>query len=229
MIIPIKLKLSNAYLIQERKTILVDTGAPNEAQKILATLQQHRIKPSDISLILHTHGHSDHVGSTAELRRSIAAPTAIHPDDTVMIERGHHGSLQGIGWRGQIMAYFINPRFPAFTPDVLLSDGMRLDDYGVAGKVLHTPGHTPGSVSIVLDDGQALIGDMVMGGYMGGNFLPKRPNIHYFADDPVSNQTSLQNLLAQSPQHLYVGHGGPLESQSVLQMMDQTKQQAFQA
>lgn len=215
MIIPIKLKLSNAYLVRGRKPILIDTGASNEAETIIAAIRRHGLQPTDIALILHTHGHSDHAGSTVELKTRIAAPTAIHPADLPLVDRGHHGQLTGIGLRGKMMKPFINPRFPAFKPDILLETGQRLDQFGIAAQVIHTPGHTAGSISLLFDDGQAIIGDMLMGGYLGGNLQPGKPNTHYFADDLDQNYHSLHQILALSPTKLHVGHGGPLAPQAV--------------
>jgi glyoxylase-like metal-dependent hydrolase (beta-lactamase superfamily II) len=68
-VILIKLSVSNAYLVKDRQAVLVDAGAPNEADRILAAVRKAGVEPGDISLILHTHGHIDHAGSTAELKR----------------------------------------------------------------------------------------------------------------------------------------------------------------
>lgn len=58
-IIRIKLLVSNAYLVKDKKSILVDAGALNEADKILAAVRCAGVDETDISLILHTHGHID--------------------------------------------------------------------------------------------------------------------------------------------------------------------------
>jgi glyoxylase-like metal-dependent hydrolase (beta-lactamase superfamily II) len=58
-------------------------------------------------------------------------------------------------------------RVPSLEPDVAFETPFRLETYGVAGQAIHTPGHTPGAVSVVLDDGTAIVGDMVMGRLLG--------------------------------------------------------------
>ena len=63
----IKLKISNCYLIEGDGKILVDTGSPGEAKTIIRELKKRNVELRDLSLILHTHGHSDHCGSTTEL------------------------------------------------------------------------------------------------------------------------------------------------------------------
>jgi glyoxylase-like metal-dependent hydrolase (beta-lactamase superfamily II) len=219
MITQIKLKLSNAYLIRGKKNILVDTGSPNEHTAIIAALHAQGLQLADISLIVHTHVHSDHVGSTIDLLHQATIPTIptmVHPDDTALMQQGHNGHLTGIGWRGQIMTrFFNNAPFARFTPDLPAQDELRLDSYGIAGRILHTPGHTPGSISIVLDTGDAIIGDVIMGGYLGGNLSPHTPKQHYFAEDRAAAQHSLQHILSYQPHTLYVGHGGPLAAERV--------------
>ncbi|HNB41906.1 MAG TPA: MBL fold metallo-hydrolase, partial [Anaerolineales bacterium] len=84
-IIKIKLSVSNAYLVKDRKSILVDTGSSHEADKILAEVKRAGVNEKDISLILHTHGHVDHAGSTAELKRRLGVPVAVHAEDAFML------------------------------------------------------------------------------------------------------------------------------------------------
>jgi glyoxylase-like metal-dependent hydrolase (beta-lactamase superfamily II) len=216
MVTPIRLSLSNAYLVQGARPMLIDTGAPNEVGKILAALAAKGLTPADLSLVLHTHVHSDHVGSSAALLEAGGVPAAIHPADRWILTQGHSGMLRGIGLRGQIMARFMNNRrFPPFAADVELSHGMRLDRFGVAGAVLHTPGHTAGSVSILLDSGEAIVGDLLMGGYLGGTVRARHPMYHYFAEQFELLGPSLAQVLGQHPHTLYVGHGGPLAAYAV--------------
>lgn len=108
-------------------------------------------------------------------------------------------------------------------PDVWLEDGRRLDVYGVAGRIMHIPGHTAGSISVVLDDGQAIVGDVLMGGYWGGNLLARRPNWHYFAQDFSQTQASLVAILETGAHTLYIGHGGPLTAAAVQQRFGQAR------
>lgn len=219
----IKLRLSNAYIIHarpDRPPILVDTGSEGELPKIEAALADLGYALRDIALILHTHIHSDHVGSTAALLEEADVPVAFHAADQPFADRGDNGLLTGTTWRGRMMARFF--QVTSFSPphaSFYVEDGMRLDEYGVAGQVVHTPGHTAGSVSLVLDSGAAIIGDLLMGGFMGGNLLPDRPNLHYFADELSAVRPSLERILALPVQTCYVGHGGPLKADDIRQNM----------
>ncbi len=60
---------------------------------------------------------------------------------------------------------------------------MRLDEFGCDAVILETPGHTAGSISLITAAGDAIIGDVIMGGYLGGVLFPGKPNYHYFAED----------------------------------------------
>ena len=127
-----------------------------------------------------------------------------------------NGPLQGIGLRGRLLArLFGHLSFDPVAADVTAADGMRLDDFGVAGTVLHTPGHTAGSIALILDSGDAIVGDTLMGGYAGGAVFPTRPNFHSFADDLPAAMESLDKVLAATRGTLFVGHGGPLRHEDV--------------
>jgi glyoxylase-like metal-dependent hydrolase (beta-lactamase superfamily II) len=90
-----------------------------------------------------------------------------------------------------------------------------LSAFGVEGRILYTPGHTAGSLSVLLPDGRAIVGDVMMGGYMGGNLFGARPNYHYFADDLDAVHGSIRALFDAGVKTFYVGHGGPLARANV--------------
>lgn len=78
--------------------------------------------------------------------------------------------------------------------------------------MLETPGHTAGSISVVLEDKQAIVGDLLMGGYFGGAIWPTHAREHYFADAPEHLPESQQRLRETGATTVYVGHGGPLSA-----------------
>ena len=100
----IPLWVSNAYLVRGSRPILVDTGSPKEESRILRALEREGIRAADLSLILHTHVHSDHVGSTAALRGHTKALTAYHSADDLIMRRGNNGTLKPTGPGGWIPA-----------------------------------------------------------------------------------------------------------------------------
>jgi glyoxylase-like metal-dependent hydrolase (beta-lactamase superfamily II) len=208
---PIKLSISNCFLVEGDAKILVDTGSPGEGKKILRALDRLGVSLSDITLILHTHGHTDHCGSTVELLRERKIPTAIHSADSYRIESGKNGLIKTTRLMGDIIKPFVDKPFPAFKADIQLDDRKDLADFGINGFVHYTPGHTDGSISIEFDNAEAIIGDVIMGGYLGGTFFPHLPDYHYFADDLDEIGRSIRKLMDTTADRFHVGHGGPLK------------------
>ena len=81
--------------------------------------------------------------------------------------------------------------------------------------MLFTPGHTPGSLSVVVSEHGAIIGDLMMGGVLGGTFFGRRPRLHYFLEDESVVPASVAKVLQHAPSTLYIGHGGPLHPDAV--------------
>ena len=214
-IIKIKVRFSNAYLVKSERVILVDTGMPGEENRILRAVRDAGIHMSDIALILHTHGHVDHAGSTEALKKALGVPSAIHPADAEMMRSGRMRPLIAMRLQSRLIKPLVWRNFPPSNPDLLIDEGFDLSAYGVEGRLLHTPGHTAGSVSLFFPNGEAIIGDTMMGGVMGGNLFGSRPNFHYFAEDIDLLHSSIQLTISQAPERLYLGHGGPLTLERV--------------
>lgn len=213
---PIKLSISNCFLVEGSKKILVDTGSPGEGPRIVKALKSHGVDLSDISLILHTHGHSDHCGSTRELVQQHDIPTAVHSADAHMTEMGKNDVLRPTRTIARIIKPFVNRPYPAFKADILIDAYTDLSEFGINGNVYSTRGHTKGSISIVFDNREAIIGDLMMGGYMGGAFLPNMPDYHYFANDIRAINASIRRILNTDADVFHVGHGGPLKREQII-------------
>ncbi len=190
MLVRIKGAISNCYLLLGERSVLVDTGAPGDLKRILAALKAISLEPKDLALILLTHGHSNHAGCAAELRRRSGAQVALHISDAPLVRQGRNGILAAQDTLGRVLRPFVDEQFEAFEPDLLFREGIALEAYGVKGKVLATPGHTPGSASVVLASGEAIIGDMLRGSFV----WPNKSRPHWFCNDPESNTRSIVRL-----------------------------------
>jgi len=220
-ILPIRLRLSNAFLVVGKRPVLVDAGSPGEAEKILSAVRSNGVEPRDLSLILLTHAHTDHAGSAKALREQTGAPVALHPADAQMLRRGTMGKLKPVRPRHRLLELYVNKPFEGFEADIELADDQRLDEFGLAGSIVATPGHCAGSVSVVLDSASeetprnAIVGDLLIGGFLGGMFNRHRPRLPYFAEDLQELNRSINRLLGHATGNWYLGHGGPLDAGQV--------------
>lgn len=215
-IIKIKLSFSNAYLVKDKKTILVDAGSPHEVDRILAAVQKAGVNPREIALLLHTHGHFDHAGSTAELQRRLGVPVAVHSKDAFMLREGRNGEIKPRNFEARIIKALVPKSFEPSKPDIVIEEEMNLNDFGVDGRVIFTPGHTKGSLSVLCNN-EAIVGDVMMGGWMGGAAFGSRPNYHYYIDNLEQVHGSIKKLIGFKPARLFVGHGGPLKLENVIE------------
>jgi hydroxyacylglutathione hydrolase len=215
-IIPIPLGITKAFLVKEEGAILIDTGSPNDEDRIIAALRKENVAPRDLKLIVQTHGHYDHCGSTRRLKNFTSAPVAIHRGDAHLLRKGVNDPLKPIKLAGQLIKLISNRPFEPAEPDLIIDQEMDLRAFGVGGKILFTPGHTAGSISVLLDGGRAIVGDLMVGGYFGGYLIPKRPGYHYFADDVAALRQSIKKVMDAGATEVFVAHGGPLERQTIL-------------
>lgn len=216
-VIPVNLGIVNAYIVKQDGVILIDTGYPKSEDVILRTMQGAGIRPGDLRLILVTHGHGDHAGSVARLREMTGARVAVHKNDAGMLRAGKQGELKATGITGKVFGIFLGgekkSRYPALEPDILVSETLDLEAFGVRGKAVAMPGHSAGSISVILENGDAFTGDLIFPSIPLG-----KPCLPFWADDPAEVYASVRKLLAYQPKIMYPGHGGPFSADAVRQM-----------
>jgi hydroxyacylglutathione hydrolase len=114
MLVRIKGAISNCYLLLGTRPVLVDTGAPGDLKRLLSGLKAYGVAPKDLALILLTHGHSNHAGCAAELRRRSGAHIALHIGDTDLVRHGRNGVLAPQDTLGRVLRPFVDENFEAF-------------------------------------------------------------------------------------------------------------------
>ncbi|MFO0461151.1 MAG: MBL fold metallo-hydrolase [Burkholderiales bacterium] len=217
-VLTLRLRMSNVHLLKTATPVLVDAGGPGDMPALVEALAPHGLKVEDIALVVLTHGHSDHAGLGAAIQRLGRAKVAAGAGDVPMLQRGDHGELTPTNLTARLLARFaVDPRFPPFEPDLVVRSELDLAPWGVAGKAIVLPGHTPGSMAVVLDGERAIVGDMLLGGYLGGAVRPDRAGRHYFHADEPRNDRNIEALLQRGVRTFHLGHGGPVGRDSVIE------------
>ena len=149
---------TNVHLLGDARTreaIAIDTAIPSLA----FVSDEHEARGWTLKLIVSTHGHWDHIGDNAALAAHSGAPIAAHPLDRGRLEQPDRG-----------MAPF---EIPPSIPAVELAEGGVVRFGEIRLDVLHTPGHTEGSVCLLAaDDGLLFAGDTLFAGGWGRVDLP---------------------------------------------------------
>jgi glyoxylase-like metal-dependent hydrolase (beta-lactamase superfamily II) len=165
---------ANVFLLVSDTLTLVDTGFKGRSVHILKEVARLGYSPIDITSVIITHHHADHTGSLAAMKEVTKAQVIAHPADAPYID----GSLPQPGpakpeWLSGKLAPFhgLWDTVPAAV-DVLVSDGDELPILGGI-KILHTPGHTPGSISLLLEkERMVIVGDVLS--HTAGLSLPSK-------------------------------------------------------
>lgn len=211
---PISLGFDHCYVIQGEGVIMVDGGAPKQAKSFTKAIERIPIDPEDIQLIVITHGHWDHIGSARDIKEMTGAKIAMHHLEEDWLEKSSELPLPappGVTAWGRILIRMLtlfapSVHIPPTGVDIVLGDeGLSLAEFGIPGRVLHTPGHSPGSVTVLLETGDAFVGDLAM------NQFPLRfsPGLPIFAQDGQKVRESWRLLLDEGAETVYPGHGKP--------------------
>jgi hydroxyacylglutathione hydrolase len=215
-------RAANTYLIEASKgLVLVDSGLPGSEKGILKSIAKLGKKPSDLKLVLLTHRHLDHIGSAAMLKKQTGAKLASHPFEkpyaagTLVISAPSAWSFYGrIVRKLTTVEYwslklFRIIQFHTVHVDLAADEESVLDEAGLDGSVVWTPGHTKGSVTLFLNQpGVAIVGDLLRA--RRGRLV--KPLL---MENVRQNEASIQRVLDLGPEIICPGHGRPLPASKV--------------
>jgi glyoxylase-like metal-dependent hydrolase (beta-lactamase superfamily II) len=207
---PIKLGGVNCFLVQEEGLILIDTGTPGQHDRIVKQVKQLELNPEDIELIVITHGHGDHFGSAQKIKESTGAKLAVHKEDAHLVKEGRKVFPPGLTNWGRFMSFVWRPmfsfiNFTGVDPDILVDEEFQLAKFGIKGRIIHTPGHTAGAVSVLLDGGEAIVGDLAMNGFP----MRRGAGMPIFGNSEREIKQSWKKLVDAGAKVIYPGHGEP--------------------
>ena len=213
-IFPIALGFDTCYVLRDRGVVALDAGQPGKATAFRRGLARAAIDPDAVGLILLTHAHWDHMGSAADLKALTGAPLAVHEREADWVEQGNPPLPPGVTpWGKTFMAVhrLVMPLItvPPAQVDLTLTDApFSLEPYGIPGTALPTPGHSPGSISVLLETGEAFVGDLAMNRFP----LTLSPGLPILAEDPAAVVQSWRRLLNHDVETVYPAHGRPFSA-----------------
>ncbi|MBO8158082.1 MBL fold metallo-hydrolase [Thermosyntropha sp.] len=203
----VTLGITNTYIIKGKNGyIMVDAGELRKEKSFLRQVKNLGIDPKKINLIIITHAHFDHIGSLADIKNMCGCPVLIHPYEADILARGEVVIPPGTNTAGSVMSTMGKGlkflfRFKPVTAELRCEGEFDLRPYGVNGRVIPTPGHTKGSLSVVLDDGRAMVGDLAM------NFAFQKTNYPIFAEMPEEVYKSWDKIKKAGAETIYPAHG----------------------
>lgn len=197
---------ANVFFLLDSKLTVVDTGFKGRAMHILKEARLHGYRASDITNIIITHHHADHMCSLAELKKLTGARVIAHPADALYID----GTQPQPGpsrpaWLSKALSPC--PGLWGCAPVKVDMPVTNNDELPILGgiKILHTPGHTPGSISLYLTQEKVLIvGDLLANRF--GLSLPSR----MFTVNLAQEIESINRITGLDFEVVCFGHGPPL-------------------
>ena len=198
---------ANCYLVTSGpEMVLIDCGMRGSSRKIADYMKRLGKNPSDIKYIVLTHSDIDHVGGAAEVKKLTGAKLVIHEADAGVLTgkaKGKH--VKGLlGLLFKLMAQVI--RFQTVEPDIIIKDNIDLAGF----KIIHTPGHTDGSICLYQPGKVLFAGDALRSDQSGNPEPPSK----MMAADILQAKASVTLIAGLDFDTLLVGHGAPVKGEA---------------
>ena len=209
----------NCYLLRldNGNFILIDSGGANARQQLLAAIKKQGCYPGHLKLVILTHGDFDHSGNAACLRENYRSTIAIHAADAGMIKLADiYYNRKRTGW---LLSFPVKPVPAMFfgfgkkerlTPDLLIKEETDLSLYGLDAAIIHLPGHSRGSVGVLVNGRVLFCGDLLV-----NEDNTDKPKLNRILDDRPAALASLHKLIQLNISKIYPGHGRPFPPQLV--------------
>jgi glyoxylase-like metal-dependent hydrolase (beta-lactamase superfamily II) len=214
--------MSNGFFVKDQGLIAVDCGSELGRDLFLEVCAENNIAPADIRLLVVSHGHVDHFVNMDEMKTATGAPIMCHKNAERSLREAIYPDVRP---RNLLGDYIISQRDPEqnpvpvlhpMEPDLVVEGTVDLRPWGIAGRLVETFGHSDSCMSLILDSGQAIVGDLLVEDPRDGS-----ASVAYFccSDDiaAVNEQVfaSVEYLLDNA--HIfYSGHGGPFTRDEIV-------------
>ena len=202
----------NIFVVtRNNRSIMVDTGITFDRGRIEHALARKGIVPEAVVL---THTHFDHAGNAAWLAREYGAEVVVQLAESealasgeTPIPEGTYPITRGIVELGRKIAPAF--RYEPCRADHVFSETFDLNRFGINGYIIHTPGHSPGGATLVIDGIVAIAGDSIIGTAPGRPFPP-------FADDVDMLLRSWRKIIDTGCETFLPGHGKPVSREELM-------------
>jgi hydroxyacylglutathione hydrolase len=216
-VVSVKLGFTNCFLLPcNDGYLLIDTSYRDNFSRFQRSVARFRIDISEIKYLFLTHHHDDHVGFAADLVEKTGCRVIAHQHAVAPLRNGESEETmrpfnRRVKYVFSVFELFHREfNFPPLNlgeKDIILAgdDFELLQHIGVDGKILSTPGHSRDSLSIMLSDGSAFVGDVAM------NFLPLTGIGHHpiYIEDIETVYASWKQLIEHGAEVIYPSHGKP--------------------
>jgi hydroxyacylglutathione hydrolase len=196
---------SNVFLVTNGKmNIVVDTSPARKWSKLKSRFSKLGIR--NIDFLVLTHTHFDHAGNAMRIKNTFNAKIIVHQTEANILETGISIIPKGTNWLTRLVVNPLGKRYAPKTnfigcsPDILVDSTFSFEEFGLNCYILHTPGHTIGSMSLLVDNEIALVGDAMFGIFPNSIFPP-------FADDVSEMVKSWNKLLGTNCKLFLPAHG----------------------
>ena len=198
---------SGSYLIsKDNKYLLIDTGVKRSWNKLQRILEVFGVHEGSLVALILTHTHFDHADNASKIKEKYQTQIIVHRMESSYLVQGESPfSRKSFFISERIMEAF-NRRAQRFfkyhpvNPDLLVDDTLDLNPLGFNAYIMHTPGHTFGSISVIVDSEIALVGS-AMTGFLPGIVIP------FVYEDKRQMVDSLKRLLRTGCSVFIPAHG----------------------
>jgi hydroxyacylglutathione hydrolase len=198
----------NCFLISYRnRHLLIDTGRENRWKELSKGLDKLGVNDKSLIALILTHSHFDHAENAANIKEKYKTAIIIHKSEADYLQRGDNPVIRGTTFVTRLITDLLAKklvlRYIRYKPadyDILVDETYDLNDFGFNGYIIHTPGHSLGSMSVIIENEIAIVGDAMFGVFKGSVFPP-------FADNPKLMVKSWERSLDTGCSTFLPAHG----------------------
>ena len=207
----------NVFVIAEEKNcILVDTSVKRYKSRLFRVIDKFIDKGYSFKAVVLTHSHFDHAGNAHSVNEEYKIKVYIHEQEQTYLSEGKNPAVIGtVAGLRALTTLLKNPiesflQYKSVKPDIIINEDMfNLNSLGINAYLLHTPGHSIGSMSVIVDDELAIIGDTMVG-FFPGYIFP------HFATDTRALISSWEKLINTNCSLFAPAHGRSINRDTVI-------------